>query len=344
MQRDGRGRRWQQAAGVTRGVSAIATAVALMSATASAATVPLPALGVYTGPGPKGISRAADFDQWSGRKVAQILDFPPTATWSDITNPSWLLEPHRHAEPRLVLSLPLLPDNPDTTLTRCAGGDYNKQWAALARNLMTYRLSDTTLRPGWEFNGTWYRWAALNAEEDFAECFRQVVQTMRTIPGQKFTFDWNPNLGPGTFPAERAYPGDAYVDFVGLDVYDLSWTVYPVPVGMTTSQARQHAWENILAGDHGLNFWEEFAQSRNKPLSIPEWAVTWRSDGHGGGDNQEFVNNMLDFIENPANQVKYANYFNSRDNPNLAHDIRKTDTRFPESAAEFLRRMRSWPN
>jgi hypothetical protein len=163
---------------------------------------------------------------------------------------------------------------------------------------------------------------------------------MRTLSGQRFTFDWNPNLGPGTFPAERAYPGDSYVDFVGIDVYDISWTVYPVPVGMTTPQAQQQAWENILAGDHGLNFWSKFAQARGKSLSIPEWGVTWRSDGHGGGDNPEFVKNMMNFIENPVNQVRYANYFNSRDSPNLAHDIRRVNTRFPDSAAEFLRRMR----
>jgi hypothetical protein len=110
---------------------------------------------------------------------------------------------------------------------------------------------------------------------------------------------------------------------------------------MKTPQARQQAWENILAGDHGLNFWVKFAQARGKPLSIPEWAVTWRSDGHGGGDNPEFVNNMMDFIENPANQVRYANYFNSLDSSSLAHDIQRAGTKFPDSAAEFLRRMRS---
>jgi hypothetical protein len=341
MQRDERGRRWRQAAALTRVVAAVAAAVVLMATASSAAAVHPPAFGVYTGPGPKGVSGAVDFGQWSGRRIAQILDFPPTTTWNDITNPAWLLEAHRKAKPRLILSLPLLPDDPNTTLTRCAGGAYNEQWAALARNLVSYELSDTTLRPGWEFNGTWYRWSAFHSEEDFAECFRQVVQTMRTVSDQRFTFDWNPNLGPGTFPAEQAYPGDSYVDFVGLDVYDLSWTVYPVPAGMTTPQARQQAWEDILAGDHGLNFWVEFAHARGKPLSIPEWAVTWRSDGHGGGDNREFVNNMLEFIENPANQVRYANYFNSRDSPNRAHNIRGTDTRFPESAAEFLRCMRS---
>lgn len=339
MQRDERERR--QNVTPIRMVSAVATVVVLMAAGSSAATVPSPDLGVYTGPGPKGVTGAADFGQWSGRKVAQILDFPPTATWSDITSPFWLFEPYRKAEPRLIFSLPLLTDDSDTTLVHCAAGDYNKQWTALANNLVSHELSDTTLRPGWEFNGTWYRWSAMGREKDFAECFRQVVQTMRTVSGQEFTFDWNPNLGPGDFPAEQAYPGDSYVDFIGLDVYDLSWTVYPTPPGMTASQARQQAWENILTGDHGLNFWVEFARTHGKPLSIPEWAVTWRSDGHGGGDNPEFIKNMMDFIENPVNQVRYANYFNNRDNATLAHDVRRRDTRFPDSATEFLYRIRS---
>jgi hypothetical protein len=69
------------------------------------------------------------------------------------------------------------------------------------------------------------------------------------VVGQEFSFDWNPNLGWGTFPAEQA--------------------------------------------------WANFARAHGKRLSIPEWGVTYRSEGHGGGDNPRFIANMIHFIEDP---------------------------------------------
>lgn len=324
-----------------RSLTLAACAVVLVSNQSSGASVQRPTYGVYAGPGPKGVAGAADFGVWSGRQPQQVIDFPPTATWNDISEPIWLLRPYGQAGTRLVFSLPLLPDDPGTTLAACASGAYDGHWSALGRNLVLYQLEDTIVRPGWEFNGNWYRWSAAGQVSQYIGCYRRVVQSLRTVGGQKFSFDWNPNVGPGTFPAEQAYPGDAYVDYIGVDVYDLSWIHYPIARTITAAEARQRAWNDILNGEHGLRFWAGFARSHGKRLSIPEWGVTYRSDGHGGGDNPRFIANMIRFIEDPRNRVGYANYFNSPDSADLAHDIRRPDSQFPASAAEYLRRMRA---
>jgi hypothetical protein len=318
-----------------------ACVIALVFNQSSGVTMQRPTYGVYAGAGSKGVAGAVDFGVWSGRYPQQVVDFPPTATWSDISGPLWLFSPYGQAGTRLVFSLPLLPDDPGTTLAACAAGAYDSHWSALGRNLVSYQLEDTIVRPGWEFNGSWYRWSAAGKVSQYVGCYRRVVQSLRSVVGQDFSFDWNPNLGRGTFPAEQAYPGDAYVDYVGVDVYDVSWIHYPVARTITVVEAQQRAWKDILNGKHGLRFWANFASSHGKRLSIPEWGVTYRSDGHGGGDNPRFIANMIHFIEDPKNRVAYANYFNSPDSADLAHDIRRPDSRFPASAAEYLRRMRA---
>ena len=51
---------------------------------------------------------------------------------------------------------------------------------------------------------------------NFVAFWRQIVTTMRAVPGAKFKFLWNPNSGsPTTYTPDQAYPGDAYVDYVG---------------------------------------------------------------------------------------------------------------------------------
>ena len=271
-----------------------------------------------------------------------VVDFPAETSWSEITGPAWLLDPYRDSGLALEYSLPLLPegvgsDGAPWNLAACARGAYDYQWTTLGKRLVAQLQPATVIRPGWEFNGAWYRWNAAGQVSNFVTCFRRVVAAMRAVPGSRFTFDWNPNLGAGTFPAEQAYPGDGYVDVIGVDVYDTSWTWYPTPSGVTVDAARTSAWNWLLRGDHGLTYWSAFAAKHSKPMSITEWGVTWRPDGHGGGDNPYFVDRMLDFIADPANNVVANHYFNL-DAPSVRHNLTRPDTIFPASLARLKAR------
>ncbi len=104
----------------------------------------------------------------------------------------------------------------------------------LAQKLVASGLSTAYLRLGWEFDGSWTNWAATtpSAEASFAGYFQQIVSAMRSVPGEQFRFEWNPDAGAFTqsgYSVAAAYPGNAYVDVIGLDAYDQSWATPQTP-------------------------------------------------------------------------------------------------------------------
>jgi Glycosyl hydrolase family 26 len=304
--------------------------------TEAAAVVHRPTLGVYAGPAAKGVAGAAAFASFSGAAPGAVLDFAATDSWAGITGPSWLLSPRVGSAARLEYSLPMFPDGSQYSLAACASGAYNAHWKLTAQNLISHHLADTIVRPGWEFNGTWYGWSAKSDVAGYIGCFRQIVTTMRSVSGQRFAFDWNPSIGADAFPAELAYPGDQYVDYVGVDIYDTSWSHYP---SASMASARAAAWNDALNGNHGLAFWSGFASSHHKPMALTEWGVTALANGHGGGDDPAFIDHIFDFMTDPANNVAYGHYF---DWASGAGDHKLTGaTHFPASAAQYRKRSQA---
>lgn len=300
-----------------------------------------PALGVYRGA--SNVAGVARFERWLGRRVKMRLDFLPGASWKEIEGSSWQLRRWGTSNGSLVLTIPILPGpwdrsyNGGVSLRRCSSGAYDKHWDRLAHNLVTHRLGDSTLRVGHEFNGRWYAWRAAGQEAAFAGCYRRVVRSMRAVRGSSFRFTWNPALGRLDADPLLAYPGDQYVDTIGIDVYDQSWHAgtYPIPRSASPKEAlarRQRAWSRQMHGDFGLKFWSRFARTHKKPLSIPEWGLTRRKDGHGGGDNPYFIQQMHRFLNDPTNRVAYSIYFehDARDG-----EHRLTGSRFKRAAKRF---------
>ena len=291
--------------------------------------------GVYAAAGSGGITAAAAFDRATGVTSSEVLDFAGTDSWASIDGPGWLLDPHSGQSARFEYSLPMFPETGGYSLQGCSSGAYNSNWTTLAQNLVASHLANTIVRPGWEFNGTWYYWNAATDPNAYIGCFRQIVTTMRAVAGQQFLFDWNPNIGPMTLPGEKAYPGDAYVDFVGLDVYDYSPTNY---FGNSASAAGYAAaWDFLYNGDHGLAFWVNFTRSHGKRMAITEWGVSDWADGHGGGDNPSFINNLLNFMV--TNGIAYEHYFDC-DNSSDQHKV-DSSWRFPNSLAALKQDLHS---
>lgn len=312
------------------------------------------------------------YGPWLNRTAIWGEDFMPIQRWDQLQGQKWQLGtwgPWVQKVPgrRFVLSLPILVGTWDgkgpasgpgagepVSLEEGAKGTYNIYFQRLAENLVKYGLGETIVRVGWEFNGGWYIWRVQNAgkAQAFAGYFRQIVQTMRAVPGaEKLTFVWNPAMEPHwSYPPEKAWPGDDVVDYIGLDVYDQCWApnTYPIPQDATEEEAltrQKRVWNTITNNEktYGLPYWVKFAATHNKPLAIPEWGVCNRKDKHGGGDNSFFIEEMFRFIYNPANNVAFECYFDvsaGDGDHRLFPEPKGTtgevaESKFPKSAAKY---------
>jgi len=287
-------------------------------------------LGVFKSTSP---SQVGEFSEWLGRDVAYAADFSTRASWDEIANPTYMLGTWKNSGYRMIYAVAMLPtDSKSATLKAGAAGDYDQYYKTLARNLVAYDQGDSIIRLGWEFNVGGWPWHPGSADqENFIGYWRHIVKAMRSVPGtDDLQFDWNVNNGGDSYDSTLFWPGKKYVDYVGVDVYDTSWEegTYPYPANCDANCKlgyQETAWDDLMGAQFGLAFWSSFAQSQGKKLSLPEWGLWDRPDGHGGGDNTYFIEQMYKFIDNPANNVAYQAYFDFNTASKGNHELETLD-------------------
>jgi hypothetical protein len=257
--------------------------------------------GVYSrGQGAAGVKA---FGDWRGAAVDVAIDWGERQTWDDVINPEFLFATWKNTPYTKVIAIAPVPEgDPSATMAGCAAGSYNDKWKQFGTNFKNAGLDDeTVIRLGWEFNGDWYKWQARDPAQ-FAQCWRQIVTSAEsTAPA--LLWDWNVNRGKGAGveDARKAYPGDAYVDIVGVDSYDM----WPGATGAA-------GWAEQYSGPYGLKFWSDFARAHGKKFSVPEWAVYPgpASEGASGGDNAFYIEKMHAFFASEGSHLAYESYFN----------------------------------
>lgn len=120
---------------------------------------------------------------------------------------------------------------PAYTLDRIAAGDFDTyidRWAQAARTWGRPLL----LRFAHEMNGSWYPWAEGvngNGPGDYVRAWRHVYDRFAAAGARNVSWNWAPNVVyPGSTPLPALYPGDAYVDWVGVDGYNFG-AMQPLP-------------------------------------------------------------------------------------------------------------------
>jgi hypothetical protein len=274
-----------------------------------------------------------DYEKWLGRPISYALTFvgggsTDTSPWDYIDNPGWYCSQWASTKYTPIMSTTILPTG-NLSLEAGARGDYNAHWKNFAQVLVDRGCADSVVRLGWEFNGGWYNWAAQGKEASYAEYWRQIVTSMRSVPGQQFKFDWCPNASSSTaVNIPLAYPGDNYVDIIGLDAYDQSY--------VHTSYADR--WNDQLNYAYGIQWQKKFATEHGKQISFPEWGVVHRYDyvELSGEDNPYYIQKMYDWMNAlPASgpgSLAYHAYFEV-DASDGAHRLMLGQ--FPNSAAMF---------
>ncbi len=315
----------------------ILTAFLLSLSTTSFAGLTQEKIGIFPSyANAEGVQAFKDFENWLGNQLSFVTMNINRVSWSDFesssrgifTNPTaWRNVPYA----RPCITVPLNVGSVDARtdqgisqisedLTKVANGDFDAHYRKIAADIVEAGFANAIIRLGHEgdFLGYSHSFRGGNYAEYIA-AFQHIHDVLLSVPGAQFLFDYTSNGGFLKYGA-LGYPGDAYVDILGLDFYDKA------------------PWPNIEAK---LQAHLDFAISRGKPVSYPEFGL----DDPSGctqtnpnfcakGDNPEFIENVFNWLDNlpssgPGSLV-YANYFNGSSTANT-HNL----DRYPSSKAKF---------
>ncbi|WP_336492820.1 glycosyl hydrolase, partial [Methylobacterium nigriterrae] len=224
------------------------------------------ALSVYVGNDPAAL---AAYQAWLGRPVDDVLFYLNNDSWAAFdSSVPWAVGLWAPSQTSVIWSVPLTVWG--TALDEVATGAYDAHFLKAAQALAAGRseAGPIYVRLGWEFNGSWMPWAAQGHEAAFVTAFQNVVSLFRSVSDQ-FRFVWDVNAG-GSYDPAKAYPGDAYVDVVGMDFYyNTAWDPTD-PLKAFASKVSQ---------SYGLQWQQDFAAAHGKATAISEWGV--QTDGAG---------------------------------------------------------------
>ncbi|MGI4893656.1 MAG: glycosyl hydrolase, partial [Janthinobacterium lividum] len=228
------------------------------------------------------------FADLTGDKLELVTGFLPETSWSQITDPYPMNWWRGHGY-RMHWSIPMLPES-GASIQKGATGAYNGYFVEVAQNLVDADQSNAIVRLGWEMNCSCQTWSAKKDPTSYVRYWRQVVEAMRSVKGEKFTFLWAPGSGNslGTFDTDLAYPGDDYVDAIGASLYDHSENFDP-----SEYVAR---WGHFYDQDYGLKWMAEFGRQHDKPIALAEWGLSSLSSGWGGGDDPYFIEKVHEYV------------------------------------------------
>ncbi|WP_129309103.1 glycosyl hydrolase [Streptomyces sp. L2] len=250
----------------------------------------LPPFGAFLDSGPLGVARMAQLSHWLGGTELKVAHtYLPGNRWRDIEGAPGFLDVWAHwrrekADRMLVLNVPMQERNEDNVpdgqvrmlLRQGAAGDFDQHFRTLAQRLVNLKVPDTVIVLGWEMNGTTYTHRCGPDPEAWKTYWRRIVTTMRSVPGQKFRFDFAPSRGRDAVPWTDCYPGDDTVDIIGMDSYDQ-------PTGLS--------FDEQVKEPYGLQRQVDFAKAHGKPISYPEWGL------FRNGDNAEYMRRMLAWMD-----------------------------------------------
>jgi hypothetical protein len=152
------------------------------------------------------------------------------------------------------------------------------------------------IRLGWEMNlnaGAW-TWAVggTGGNDVTGAAYVAAFQHVAAIAhSYGFRVDWCPGLGALSGPADNFYPGDAYVDIIGMDFYDSDGQDFPY----------------YQAELYGLYWHAAFANLHHKPMAYDEWGCggTASTDAHCAN----IVNGMASWMRQQP--VAYFDFWNT---------------------------------
>ena len=155
------------------------------------------------------------------------------------------------------------------------------------------------LRFAHEMNGTWYPWGRGrdgNTPRVYIAAWRHLVRIFRSVGADNVGWAWTPNVdGGGQYPFPRFYPGNKWVDWVGLDGFNWAsrgeWQSFTDIFGSSYDTLSRMTSRPMIVAETGSSqtggdkaAWVSSALSKEIPQFSRIRAVVWFSDRVGDVD------------------------------------------------------------
>lgn len=258
--------------------------------------------GIYQPGAPANPQAVAGLEAETGKRFGLFLTYQ---SWGRPFPAADLLPAYAQGRMAMVTLQSWVPeDGTGTVLTlRLLNGDFDAYLRQYARDAARFGRP-FFFRFDNEMNGDWDPWCALHYGQDtdlYKEAWRRVYDIFQAEGATNAIFVWNPlDTSYPDFAWNNAhlyYPGDKYVDWVGLTGYNS---------GDAFSWGRWRSFYQIYAPVYRL-----YRQLYpGKPLMITEFA-----SHEGGGDKAAWIGNAFWHLKHTFPEIKIAVWWNSVDGP-----------------------------
>ncbi|MEU6231072.1 glycosyl hydrolase [Streptomyces sp. NPDC047042] len=146
-------------------------------------------------------------------------------------------------------------DQPQYSLKRITSGYYDSYIIEFARDVKATGRP-LALRFAHEMNGDWYPWSEVNSGNsrgDYVKAYRHIHDLFQAVGATDVIWIWSPNAlrGAKGVALKPLYPGDRYVDWVGIDGYGFGEKTATEVLQPTLDEVRQFSGKPVLLTETG---------------------------------------------------------------------------------------------
>jgi mannan endo-1,4-beta-mannosidase len=148
---------------------------------------------------------------------------------------------------------------PAYSLSHIINGDYDSYIRSWAKGVKSLHYT-IAIRFAHEMNGNWYPWAVFtngNSVGEYVKAWRHVHDIFTQIGAKNVIWVWSPNITyTGSANLAELYPGNNYVDWIGLSGYYgtagmMQYRSFDATFGQTIAQLRRFTNKPIVITETG---------------------------------------------------------------------------------------------
>lgn len=193
-------------------------------------------------------------------------------------------------------------DQPTYRLRNIVRGDFDSYIDQWASGLAAFGRP-VYLRFAHEMNGTWYPWGGNvngNSPRDYVAAWRYVHDRFTAAGAENVRWVWAPNADwyEGQTPMAQLYPGDAYVDWLGLSGFNWGTTAYWEECDCTS---QWQTFETLFGTSY-----ETLVRIAYKPIMIAEMGTA-----EEGGNKSDWIDGLATLLPQEFPRIRALVWFNA---------------------------------